>query len=50
MEKREKEIRQTENQVKGLRSYLLGRLGTCWGFDELTRKELIAELREIEAI
>lgn len=42
------EKRKTESQVTGLKAYLLGRLGTCWGYDPQTRQELITELKEIE--
>lgn len=41
MDEREKENRQAEI------SWIIGRLGICAGYDELTRLELEAELREL---
>jgi len=35
------------NEQKGLKAYLIGQLGTCWGYDEQTRKELIEEYLEL---
>jgi len=39
-------IKYTPEQ-KGLKAYLIGRLSTCWGFDELTHLEYLTELREL---
>lgn len=41
------EKRKTQSQMTGLKAILIGRLGVCAGYDELTRQEYIEELREI---
>jgi len=47
MEYQHKEHSKYTPEQKGLKAYLIGRLALCDGYEELTRLEYLAELREL---